>query len=72
MKNNLSKLLGINRLRVTELSEKTGIATSTLYSLYHEKTSNPDIKTVLKICNYFNVTLNDFFCIEQNDQKKEV
>ncbi|MEX6013346.1 helix-turn-helix domain-containing protein [Mammaliicoccus sciuri] len=71
MKNNLSVLLGANRIRVTELSEKTGIATSTLYNLYHEKTLNPDIKTVLKICDYFNITLNDFFCVEQTYQREE-
>nr|DAN50770.1 MAG TPA: putative DNA-binding protein [Bacteriophage sp.] len=29
--------------------------------MYHERTENPDTRTVMKLCEYFNVTPNDFF-----------
>ncbi|RIO42084.1 helix-turn-helix domain-containing protein [Staphylococcus nepalensis] len=66
MKNELSVLLGKKRMSVSKLSKDTDIAPATLYSLYHEKNKNPDTKTILKLCKYFEVTPNEFFGIEKS------
>ncbi|HCY0777706.1 TPA: helix-turn-helix transcriptional regulator [Staphylococcus aureus] len=68
MKNNLSMLMGKKRINASKLSKETGISRTTIYGLYHEKTESPDTKTVLTLCDYFGITLNEFFGIE----KKEV
>lgn len=70
MNNNLSLLIGKNRISVSSLSNDTGISPTTLYSLYHEKTDNPDTKTVMKLCEYFNVTPNEFFGINEKEGAK--
>ncbi|MCJ0933383.1 helix-turn-helix transcriptional regulator [Mammaliicoccus sciuri] len=72
MKNRLSVLLGMKRVTVSKLSDETGISRSTLHSLYHERTVNPDTQTVMTICKYLGVTPNEFFGIEPIKQLKEV
>ncbi|AXJ40094.1 helix-turn-helix domain-containing protein [Staphylococcus aureus] len=69
MKNNLSMLMGRNRISASKLSAKTGISRTSIHGLYHERTENPDTKTVMKLCEYFGVTPNEFFGI---NEKKEV
>lgn len=64
MKNNLSILMGKERISVTKLSKKIKVSPTTLYNLYHEKTDNPDTKTVMTLCDFFGVTPNEFFGIE--------
>ncbi|AGZ26169.1 helix-turn-helix domain-containing protein [Staphylococcus pasteuri] len=69
MKNKLSVLLGQKKESVMYLSEKTGISPTTLYSLYHEKNKNPDTKTIMVLCKYFDITPNDFFGIDRLEDK---
>lgn len=70
MKNNLSMLVGKNRISVTQLSIEVGISKTSLFNLYHEKTENPDTKTVMKLCEYFDVTPNEFFGIKDKKGAK--
>ncbi|HAR5241171.1 TPA: helix-turn-helix transcriptional regulator [Staphylococcus aureus] len=65
MKNNLSMLMGRNRISASKLSAKTGISRTSIHGLYHERTENPDTKTVMKLCEYFGVTPNEFFGINE-------
>ncbi|PTE66831.1 XRE family transcriptional regulator [Staphylococcus devriesei] len=61
MKNNLSMLMGKKRVSALKLSRETGVSRTAIYGLYHEKTNNPDIKNLIKLCNYFEITLDEFF-----------
>ncbi|MGC7819749.1 helix-turn-helix domain-containing protein [Staphylococcus epidermidis] len=65
MNNNLSMLMGKKRVSALKLSKVTGISRTAIHGLYHEKTQNPDIQTVMKLCEYFNVTPNEFFGINE-------
>ncbi|ADL64899.1 hypothetical protein SAA6008_00842 [Staphylococcus aureus subsp. aureus str. JKD6008] len=38
--------------------------------MYHERTENPDTKTVMKLCEYFNITPNEFFGIIEKEGVK--
>lgn len=67
MENNLSTILGSKRISVSKLQEGTGISRTTLHRLYHEKSKNPDSKTVMAICKYLNVTPNEFWGIEEKE-----
>ncbi len=68
MKNNFSTILGSKRKTMSDVHKKTKISRTTLRGLFYEKTENPDTKTVMAICDYLEVTPNEFFGIES---KKE-
>ena len=48
MNNNLSMLMGRDRVSALKLSKETGISRTTIYGLYHERTKSPDMQTVMK------------------------
>lgn len=65
MENNLSVLMGRERITATQLHNSTGISMSTIHSIYYGKTKYPDTKTVKKLCDYFNCTFDEFFKLEE-------
>lgn len=60
MRNQLRVILAIKKIPVSEIYENTGLSKSTIYGLYHEKTKNPSLSTVLTICNYLGITVENF------------
>ncbi|AMW23489.1 MULTISPECIES: helix-turn-helix domain-containing protein [Staphylococcus] len=64
MKNNFRVLIAIKKLSIAKINEETGIAKATLYGLYYEKTQNPTLPIILKLCNYLKVTPNEFLGID--------
>lgn len=66
MKNQFRVILAQKKLNILEVFENTGIAKTTLYGLYYERTKNPDTSTIMKICRYLEITPNDFFGIENS------
>jgi putative transcriptional regulator len=59
VKNNLRLLMAEHRVNITQLAAATGISRNTLSSIYHERTTRMDFKTVTMLCNYFECTPND-------------
>ncbi|MDH9707144.1 helix-turn-helix transcriptional regulator [Staphylococcus capitis] len=70
MKNKFRVLIAINKLSIAKVSDNTGIAKTTLYGLYYEKTQNPSLPIILKLCEYLNVTPNEFLGIENVNEKE--
>lgn len=66
MNNQFRVILARKKLNISEVFENTGIAKTTLYGLYKETTKNPNTKTVMKLCEYLEVTPNDFFGIDES------
>lgn len=60
MHNNLSLFMGRDRISASRLSMVTGISIASIHSFYHERTEKPDTKAVMKLCEHFNITLNEF------------
>ena len=50
IKNNLSMLMGIKRMKMSDLSQITGLSYRTIFNLYHNKTKGIDFDTLNKIC----------------------
>jgi len=50
IKNRLSILMGIKRIKIAELSKLTGLRYSTISNLYYEKTKGIDFESLDKIC----------------------
>lgn len=63
VKNNLRLLMAQKHINITQLSGATGVSRNTIASIYHEKTTRMDIKTITVICNYFECTPNDLIVI---------
>jgi putative transcriptional regulator len=70
VKNNFRILIAINKLSIAKVNEDTGIAKTTLYGLYYEKTKNPSLPIILKLCDYLKVTPNVFLGIESLNKKE--
>lgn len=70
MRNNLSLFMGRDRISASKLSMVNGISRTSIHGLYHERTENPDTKTVMKLCEHFNITPNEFFGIIEKEGVK--
>jgi putative transcriptional regulator len=55
----LSKLLGQRKMKMADLSRKTGISKNTLSTLYSEKVTMIKFETLEKICEALNCTVGE-------------
>ncbi|AVS03039.1 TPA: helix-turn-helix transcriptional regulator [Staphylococcus aureus] len=69
MKNKFRVILAERKLKISDVYFATGIAKTTLYGLYHEKTKNPDTSTIMRLCKYLEITPNEFFGIDNNEKE---
>ena len=56
---NLDRLMEHKKLNRTELAKEVGIAPSTINSWYCRGCENVTLKVLLKIANYFNITIEE-------------
>ena len=61
VKCHLSRLLGEKRMKMSELTAKTGLAQNTVISLYHERAKGVTFEVVEKICNALDCDISDLF-----------
>ena len=59
IKCNLSLLMGIKKVNIQKVHEKTGLTRNTISNLYNEKTTRIDYETIDKICEYFNCQVGE-------------
>lgn len=59
--NRIVELCKKHGLTINALAEKSGISPSTLYSILNNKSRNPGIITIKKICDGLDITLIEFF-----------
>ena len=58
-------------IAINTLANISGVSPSTVYSILNEKSQNPGIVSIKKICDGLNITIRDFFdselfdCLEQ-------
>lgn len=65
MENNLSVLMGARKINISNLQKTTNISKTTLNTLFYERNCNPNINTIKKLCDYFDVTFDEFFGIRE-------
>lgn len=70
MYNNLAIILAKKRMKLSELRELTGINRTTLQNIYYLKAENITLKTVNKICEVLEVSLDEFFKEETEQEGK--
>ena len=56
---------------VSQISKETGIARSTLTSLYHDKSKMIQMNTIDKLCEYFGCQPGDLLKCEQGNEHED-
>ena len=55
------QLCNQKNIAINALANMAGISPSTLYSVLNEKSQNPDIVTIKKLCDGLEISLREFF-----------
>lgn len=61
IKCHLSKLMGDKKLKSSEVARLTGLHRNTITLLYKETAKRVDLKTIDKLCTFFNCKVQDLF-----------
>lgn len=57
--NKFSTILGDRLLKISKVSEETGISRTTLTNLYYRRSTQISFEVLDKLCNYLNCSIND-------------
>lgn len=55
------ELCNQNNIAINALANTAGISPSTLYSVLNEKSQNPGVVTIKKLCDGLDISLREFF-----------
>ena len=55
------ELCSERELAINALANESGMSPSTIYSMLNEKSKNPGIVSINKICNGLDISLREFF-----------
>lgn len=66
----LSTLMGRDKLRIADVSRRTGLNRSTITALFHQKITRVDLPAIEQLCRLFNCQVGDLF--EFVDEGREV
>lgn len=72
MNNEFSAILGARLLSVSKVHEDTGIARSTLTSLYYRRAKNVKLDTLRKLCDYLQIPLSELIDYTPKELSQEV
>ncbi len=60
-------------IAINALANMSGVSPSTIYSMLNEKSQNPGVVSIKKICDGLDITLREFFdCNLFNDLEYEI
>lgn len=71
MNNEFSAILGAQLLSISKVHEDTGIARSTLTSLYYRRAKNVKLDTLRKLCDYLQIPLSKLIEYTPKEPTKE-
>lgn len=66
MKNNIRELRKAKGLRQEDLAAVLGVTRQTIIAIENNK-YDPSLELAIKISNYFGITVNGIFTLDQND-----
>ena len=59
-------------IAINALANISGVAPSTIYSMLNEKSQNPGVVSIKKICDGLEITVRDFFDCDLFDSREQV
>lgn len=65
--NRIIQLCQERKIAVNALANISGVAPSTIYSMLNQKSQNPGVVSIKKICDGLEITVRDFFDCELFD-----
>lgn len=65
--NRILQLCGERNIAVNALANVSGVSPSTIYSMLNEKSQNPGIVSIKKLCDGLGITLGEFFSTPEFD-----
>jgi len=71
--NRIIELCNQKNIAINALANLSGISPSTLYSVLNEKSQNPGIVTIKKLCDGLDISIREFFDADLfNDIEQEI
>lgn len=64
--NKFSRLLGEKLLKISKISQDTGISRTTLTNLYYRRSISISFDVLDKLCKYLECDINDIIQYEEN------
>ena len=58
-------------IAINALANISGVAPSTIYSMLNEKSQNPGVVSIKKICDGLEITVRDFFDCDLLDSREQ-
>lgn len=58
-------------IAINALANISGVAPSTIYSMLNEKSQNPGVVSIKKICDGLEITVREFFDCELFDSREQ-
>ncbi len=65
--NRILQLCQERNIAVNALASSAGVSPSTVYSMLNEKSKNPGVVSIKKLCDGLGITLGEFFCTPEFD-----
>ena len=59
LKNNLSRLMGEKRIKLSEMQKLTGLSINTIRRLYYDSTNTVSFNTIEKLCKALECTTQE-------------
>lgn len=67
----ITELCEINNITINALANISGIPPSTIYSMLNQKSQNPGIVSIKKLCDGFDISVREFFDSELFDDNEQ-
>ncbi|WAW14416.1 helix-turn-helix domain-containing protein [Peptostreptococcus equinus] len=61
IKNNLSKIMGEKLMKVSDVSENTGVSRQTIANIYNRRSSGIQFDTLNSLCTHLDCGISDIF-----------
>lgn len=68
IKCHLSKIMGEKKLKISDVSNDTGINRGTITRLYHETAIRVEFEVLEQLCNYLGCKIEDLLEIQKDDE----
>ena len=69
--NRILQLCDERHIAVNELASISGVSPSTVYSILNEKSQNPGVVSIKKICDGLNISVREFFDSDLFDELEQ-
>ncbi len=61
IRNHLSRVMGERRLKIQDVASRSGLAYTTVFTLYHDKARRIDLATLKALCRTLDAQVGDLF-----------